>query len=314
MIVPGRPHLWRQSRDGSTSEAEIERILNQYVCPAWKGREFIGVRRGDVVKLLDTVQDAKTARQADPVLAIVRGLMNWHASRSDDYTSPIARGMRRTDPRTRQRVRILDDDEIRLVWRAAEASGTFGAILRIALMTAQRRAKIAALRWDDVTVDGVWNVPAELREKGNGGALVLPEKALTIIRAQNRIGDNPYVFAGRGDGHFNGYSPCKRAFDRRVMGIIREAAVKGGDDPETVGPLPRWTLHDLRRTARSLMARAGVRPDVAERVMRHAIMGVEGVYDRHSYCDEKGDALRRLAALIDTILHPPAENVVTLRG
>jgi integrase len=75
--------------------------------------------------------------------------------------------------------------------------------------------------------------------------------------------------------------------------------------------MPRWTLHDLRRTARSLMARAGVRPDVAERVMGHVIVGVEGVYDRHSYRDEKADALQRLAALIDSIVHP-RDNVVTM--
>ena len=69
--------------------------------------------------------------------------------------------------------------------------------------------------------------------------------------------------------------------------------------------LPNWTLHDLRRTAKTLMARAGVRPDISERVLGHVIAGVEGIYDRHSYADEKRDALEKLAALIDLILHPP---------
>ena len=70
--------------------------------------------------------------------------------------------------------------------------------------------------------------------------------------------------------------------------------------------MPPWVIHDLRRTARSLMSKASVRADIAERVLGHAIPGVEGVYDRHGYRDEKADALRRLAALVDTILHPPA--------
>ena len=222
--------------------------------------------------------------------------MNWHESRSDEYTSPIARGMRRTDPKARKRSRILDDDEIRTVWAVAEGNGSFGAIIRLALLTAQRREKLAALKWADVSVDGVWNIATEAREKGNGGALVLPEAALAIIQGQKRIGDNPYVFAGRGHGHFVGFSPCKRAFD------------------EKVGNLPRWTLHDLRRTARSLMARAGVRPDVGERVLGHVLTGVEGIYDRHSYRDEKADALRRLAGLIEMILNPPAENVTELHA
>jgi integrase len=300
--------------NGLRSQAEIERILNKYIYPAWRDREFAGIRRGDVTKLLDTVQDANGPRQADYVLAIVRGLMNWHASRSDDYISPIARGMRRTDPKSRKRARILDDDEIRTVWKLAEGNGTFGAILRLAVLTAQRREKVATLKWDDVTVDGVWNIPAGDREKGSGGALVLPEAALDIIRAQDRIGENPHVFAGRGLGHFKGFSPCKRTFDDKVTTALRAAAQERGDDPEAVEPLPRWTLHDLRRTARSLMARAGVRPDVAERVMGHAIEGVEGVYDRHSYRAEKADALNKLAGLIALILDPPAENVLPLHA
>ena len=282
--------------NGLRSQAEIERILEKYIYPAWRDREFVGIRRGDVTRLLDLVQDANGPRQADYVLAIVRGLMNWYASRSDDYVSPIARGMRRTDPKSRKRARILNDDEIRVVWKVAEGNGTFGAILRLALLTAQRRGKIATMKWEDVTLDGTWNIPAEDREKGSGGSLVLPEVTLAIIREQKRIGDNPYVFTGRGDGHFKGFSPCKRAFD------------------EKVGALPRWALHDLRRTARSLMARAGTRPDIAERVMGHAIQGVEGVYDRHSYRDEKADALKRLAGLIEKILNPPSENVVSMTG
>jgi integrase len=102
------------------------------------------------------------------------------------------------------------------------------------------------------------------------------------------------VFAGRADTHFSGYSKAKRAFDARLPN------------------LPQWQLHDCRRTARSLMARAGVRPDIAERVMGHAIAGVEGVYDRHSYAAEKADALARLAALIDGIVNP-RENITPMK-
>ena len=290
-------YLTRHVRaNGLRSEDQIERILQNQVYPMWKDRALEDIRRGDVARLLDTVQDASGPSAADHVLAVVRGVMNWHESRSDDYTSPIARNMRRTDAKARKRARILDDDELRTVWAVAEGNGTFGAIVRLLLLTAQRREKVAAMKFADVTIDGVWNIPTEDREKGNGGALMLPEAALAIIQGQKRIGDNPYVFAGRGAGHFNGFSPCKRAFD------------------EKVGNLPRWTLHDLRRTARSLISRAGVRPDIAERVMGHAITGVEGVYDRHSYRDEKADALKRLAGLLDTILNPPGENVVALRS
>ena len=153
------------------------------------------------------------------------------------------------------------------------------------------------MRWADVTIDGAWDIPHEDREKGNGGALVLPEIALDIIRARPRI--NPYVFAGR-DGPFTSFVPGKRALDAKVAESLGE-------------PLPPWTIHDLRRTARSLMARAGVPRDIAERVLGHTLKGVEGVYDRHSYRAEKAAALAKLAGLIALILDPPGENVVPMR-
>jgi integrase len=269
---------------------EIERCLNKYFA-AWESRDFTGIRRGDVTKLLDQIQDKHGARQADCVLTIVRSIANWYTRRNDNYASPIVPGMGRSDKKRQKRARILDDAEIRTVWRNAE--GTFGDLVKIALLTAQRREKIATMRWEDVSIDGEWRIPSGDREKGTGGVMVLPEMALEIIRAQPRYDSNPYVFAGRGGAHFNAFSQGKRELDAKAK----------------VKP---WVVHDLRRTARSLMSRAGVRPDVAERVLGHSIPGVAGIYDRHSYRDEKADALKRLAGLIEKILNPPKGNVVPL--
>jgi integrase len=295
---------------GLRSEAEVTRLLNAHVLPVWKDRLFHTIRRSDVTALLDEVEDDHGPRQADYVLAIVRGIMNWYAVRHDDYQPPIARGMRRTDPKSRKRARVLDDEEIRAVWALAERNGPFGAIIRLALLTAQRREKIGAMKWDDISADGVWLVPSEARQKGVGGALRLPELARKVIAEQHRIGENPYVFPGRGNGHFQGWSPCKRRFDEKLLAALRTEVADQGGDPEKVKFDP-WVIHDLRRTARSLMARAGVRPDIAERVMGHVIPGVEGVYDRHTYGDEKAAALNQLASLIETITnsHPPERYV-----
>jgi integrase len=281
---------------GLRSEAEVTRLLNAHILPAWKDREFLSIGRRDVAALLDGVEDDHGARQADYVLAIVRGICNWFATRADDYMPPIVKGMRRTSAKERARERILSDDELRGVWKAAESNGAFGAMVRLALLTAQRREKISAMRWDDVSVDGAWAVPAEDREKGTPGKLVLPSTALAIVKKQNRVGDNPFVFAGRGDGHANGFSKGKRLLDEKLP-------------PD----MPHWQFHDLRRTARSLMSRAGVRPDIAERVLGHVQQGVEGVYDHFEYTAEKADALKRLAALIGTVVNPPAGKVVPLR-
>jgi integrase len=288
---------WRQRHveaNGLRSAREINRLLNLHVLPAWKAREFTAIRRTDVAALLDQVEDRNGARQADYVLNITRSLMNWYATRHDDYVPPIVRGMQRQ--KTAARARVLDDDELRAIWQAAEKkAGPFAGILRLCLLTAQRSRKVAAMTWSDLDLaTGTWTVPREPREKDTGGALALPAMALAIIDKQPRFASSPYVFPARGVGPFRGFSSSKAAFDKKLP-------------KETRG----WTVHDLRRTARSLLPRAGVLSEHAERVLGHAIRGVEGIYDRHQYFEEKRDALRRLAALVELIVHPaPATGTV----
>ena len=102
-------------------------------------------------------------------LRITRGVANWYASRSDSYVSPFTRGMRRTSPQARARARILTDDEIGILWKAAEANGTFGAFLLIALLSVQRKDKVVTMKWSDISLDGVWTIPAERSREGHGG-------------------------------------------------------------------------------------------------------------------------------------------------
>jgi integrase len=219
--------------------------------------------------------------------------MGWHQSRDENYTSPIVKGMRRNKPVAR--ARILADDEIRSLWKACSNSDeTFGALLKVALLTAQRRDKVATMMWNDFK-DGEWTIRVERREKGTAGKLKLPAMALEIVEKQPRIAGNPYVFPGRGKIAFNSFSQRKAELDEKLSDM----------DP--------WVIHDLRRTARSLLSRAGVRPDISERVLGHAIAGVEGVYDRHSYDAEKADALKRLAGLVGRIVNPPKDRVVQLQ-
>ena len=278
---------------GLRSETELTRLLKAHVYPRWRDRDILDIKRSHVAALLDHVEDKHSARQADAVLAIVRGIFNWFATRHDDFIPPIVKGMRRTNAKERARARILDDDELRAIWKTAEGNGAFGAFIRLALLTAQRREKIVSMKWIDID-NGTWIIATEKREKGNAGALVLPDMARDIIEAQPHLGDNPYVFAGRGDGHMSGYSKAKKLFDAKLPDI----------EP--------WVIHDLRRTARSLLSRAGVSSEHAERVMGHVAQGVEAVYDRHQYRDEKRDALKKLSALIQTILHPRRGNVTPI--
>jgi integrase len=276
------------------------------VLPVLGEREFTSIRRSDVATLMDEIEDDHGARQADLVLGIVRSIMNWYATRDDDYRPPLVKGMRRIAPKDLERSRVLDDRELAAVWKVAEDNGTFGALILLLLLSGQRLRKVMAMRWQDITVDGVWTIQTEkdkkgkTREKSNAEELLLPEMALQIIRAQPRLGDNPYVLAGRGNSHTNNLSDGKKAFDKKLAEVLPN--------------VERWVLHDLRRTARSLMSRADVRREHAERVLGHAIGGVEGTYDHHKYTAEKADALRKLAALIDSIVHPRPATVLPMKG
>jgi integrase len=276
------------------TRAEIERCLAKYVFSTWGKRTFTDIRRRDIAALLDTIEDEHGARQADLVLGHVRSIANWYAARNDDYLSPFTRAMQRVEKRARSR--ILSDPELRAVWKEAERSGQFGALIRMLLLTAQRKGAVLGMRWDNVSKDGVWEIRTAEREKGNAGMLQLPEPARAIVVAQPRFASNPYVFAAsRGNGPMDGSaSRAKKAFDKRC-------GVSG------------WTLHDLRRSSRSLMSRAGVRPDIAEKTLGHIAGGVEAIYDRHHFLEEKSEALAKVAALIGAIVNPPkGGNVVTM--
>jgi integrase len=276
------------------SKREIERQLKKYVYPKWGDKPFVSIRRGAVTELLDELVDNNGAVQADRVLATLAKLFNWYRQYDEMYVSPIIPEMKRAGSHVgRARKRILTDDEIRTLWAACGDVGTFGAFVRVALLTGQRRAKVATMRWDDIA-DGIWTIPVEAREKVNAGELKLPKLALGVIEAQPRVESNLYVFAGRGKKAFNSFSD-------------------GKEDLHAKAPIAPWRIHDLRRTARSLMARAGVRSDIAERALGHVIPGVEGVYDRHAYLDEKGEALQAVSGLVARILKGEGENVVQLK-
>jgi hypothetical protein len=128
---------------GLLSGRAIRANLQNHVLPACAGREFESIRRGDVAALLDTVEDNSGQVAADRVLAVISTICKWYAGRHENYQIPLVPGMRRADARARARDRVLGDDEIRLIWSKAE--GTFGDLVRLLLLTAQRRDKVASV-------------------------------------------------------------------------------------------------------------------------------------------------------------------------
>ena len=150
-----------------------------------------------MARLLDSIEE-RAPSQADHVLALVSKLCNWYMAREESYTTPIVRGMRRTKASERARDRVLSDHELRLFWQATGEVTIYGAFLRTALLTAQRRTKVLEMRWQDIDDFGLWSLPSEAREKSNAQTLRLSRLALRIIDKQPRRDDSDLVFAGRG--------------------------------------------------------------------------------------------------------------------
>jgi integrase len=220
--------------------------------------------------------------------------------------------MARTNPTKRARDRVLNDAEIRALWATAPDEDIFGAIVKTLLLTAQRRDEVASMARSEMDDAGVWTIPAERYKTGKPNIVPLSKRALAIVREQDQIDGCDLVFSTNGKTPFSGFGKCKDRLDAAMLTVMRDMAAEQGEDPDKMTLAP-WRLHDLRRTAKTLMSRAGVRPDVSERVLGHVIAGVEGVYDRYAYIEEKRIALETLAAEINRIINPPADNVVVLR-
>ena len=288
--------------------AEYESAFKRLVKPRIGKLGIYDVRRSHLTKMLDEIEDVNGPVAADRTLAYVRKAFNWYATRDDQFNLPVVRGMARIKAKERARTRVLSDDEIRTIWPELANAGTFGALITTLLLTAQRRDEVAQMSHKEIGSDGIWTIPAERYKTKCANFVPLSKAALAVIAAQPTIDGSDYVFSSRAKTPFSGFSKSKAALDGAVLAAMQKRAKKGAK----VESIPNWTLHDLRRTAKTLMARAGVRPDISERVLGHVIAGVEGTYDRHSYADEKRDALEKLAKMVERILNPPPANVMML--
>jgi integrase len=287
-------------REGSRLRSIHQRVLvlKRLIYPAIGDKQIDKIKRKDVIKLLDEVEDKCAPSTADLVLMVVRRIMNWHAARDEDYASPIVRGMSRSNPGERARKRILSDEEVRAVWRTAEAIQEppglqmFGKLLQYLLLTGARRNEGARMgRQERVGAD--WIIPSARVKAKREFLLPLSRTAIGLLDALRVIGDGKTgpIFTTDGERPLAAFSQFKKAFDALCA-------------------LEHWTIHDLRRTARSLMSRAGVPADHAERAIGHVIGGIRGIYDRYEFYNEKKQAFEALEGLLERILNPPEGEVV----
>jgi integrase len=284
-------------RDGAKlrSRDQQQATLARHVYPTFGNRPIHSIMRREIIRLLDGVEDRAGPRAADLTLAYVGKIMNWHAIRDEAFRSPIIKGMRRQRAGERARSRILSDTELVAVWTAAAAPGPFPALVRFLLLTAARRSEASHLEWSEIQNNGDWLLPSARNKAKQDLLRPLSAAAKQLLNEQltKQIEGCKFVFSSDGVHPYGAYSDGKKQFDI-ACGVTD------------------WRLHDLRRTARSLLSRAGINSDYAERCLGHVIGGVRGVYDRHEYYAEKKQAYEALAAQIARIVDP-TDNVVELR-
>jgi hypothetical protein len=272
------------------SSKNRRRLLERLVLPALGDMPIGQIRRSDLIRLFDKIEEQNGLAASQNALAVLRRIFGWHAVRDDNFRSPIVHGMTRRQAQEHARTRILTDDELRAVWQAAEAdTGLFGPLIQFLLLTSARLREASNMAWAELQ-GADWTLP-EARNKAKL-PLVRPLSAAAqeVLLKLPRHGE--FVFSSDGRRPIGGHEWRKKRFDAAC-------GVTG------------WVLHDLRRSARSLMSRAGVNSDHAERCLGHVIGGVRAVYDRHEFHREKQLAFEALAAQIDRIINP-RDNVTAL--
>ena len=268
--------------------------------PRWGDRDIKSIARRDVTELLDSVMDegskvkdedgsaerCRVARSPPTgTLAAIRALFNSALRRGIIDATPVAL-VERPGEETR-RERTLSADEILAVWNAGWQLGyPFGRFFQLALILGQRREEVARMRWADLDLEAAnWTLPAEATKAGRSHVVPLAPLAIDILRAMPRKAD-----ASGKARQLLGVHHVRRCANQRLQqGEARiDQVIAEVRDGEALAP---WTIHDLRRTAATEMARLGVSRFIISKVLNHADRTVTAIYDRHAYLHEKRHAL-----------------------
>ena len=230
----------------------------------------------------DLLEDIQAPAASNQALKYLKRLFSWAVSEDYLKASPL-NGLERPHP-DRSRDRILNDNELRRVWEAADTVGyAFGDFVKLAILTGQRPGEVSGMRREELH-GGTWILPAERVKNKKSHSVPLSRQAMAIIEAAPQISPH-YVFS-YDTKPLRGFHHAKRALDKA-------SGVSG------------WTLHDLRRTCASGLARLGVSIAVIEQILNHrggSLAGVTGVYIRHQFEKEKREALEKWADRVEEII------------
>jgi integrase len=281
---------------------ESQRLLRQFP-EAWKGQPLAEIGKADIHRELDAIVARGAPVGANRTFAQLRKMCRWAVSRGILERSPCE-GI---DPPSaeKSRDRVLDDDELKLVWRAANSLGLpFGPITKLLILTGARRSEVGGMEWGELDLEArAWTIPGARTKNHRKHIVPLSPQALDVIRELPRFSRTRFV-SSSGDTAPSGFSRAKTRLDKLI------AKLNGGE------PIAPWVLHDIRRSVASGLAALGVNLPVIERCLNHvsgSFAGIVGVYQRHNFADEMRAAIEQWGRHVEELARDEeAGNVVAL--
>jgi integrase len=261
--------------------AEAQRLLQQNVVAHWGRQPIASITRKQLRDMLEQLVANDTPMLANRVHSTARKLFSWAVEQEIIEVSPFA-GLK-APAEEKSRDRILTDQELRAVWQAAGQMGTYGVLVRLLVLTGQRRGEIAGLTWSEIDLDKrLIRLPRERVKNDRAHEIPLSPQAVALIEGLPRSTSDHYVFSLP----IGGFGKLKEQLDK-LCGVTD------------------WVLHDLRRSVASGMAKLGVGLPVIEKVLNHisgSFAGVVGIYQRHDFAGEKRKALELWGAHVAAIV------------
>jgi integrase len=269
-----------QNRSGG----EISRLLRREVGKPWAGRSIHEISKRDVVEVIAGIEQRGAPVAANKTLKSIKTFLRWCVGRAVLDQSP-AEGVP-LPAKEVARDRVLDDNELaQVILGAREIGGPYDRIVELLALTGQRREEVARLQREELDLGRrVWTIPTSRTKNAKAHVVHLSEQSMAVLKRAGQRG--PYVFSLLGTKPFQEFSRAKRRLDQ-LSGVTG------------------WRLHDLRRTCVSGMARLGIAPHVADKILNHqagTISGVAAVYQRHEFLLERREALERWGAHVAHIL------------
>ena len=273
-----------------------EAYVRRELIPALGARPVAEIRRREIITLIEGIEARSGQATALVALSILRKILNWALSRDlPGLESNPASAIRVADVfgAAKARDRLLTDVELGAIWPAIDVVGPpFATVYKLLLLTGVRLREIAEAKWEELDLDAATlTVPTERSKTGEALLIPLPPAAVDLFRAVPRF-NGPYIFTTTA-----GRAPVQ-TFSRAKSRLDAAIAAQGAT-------IPVFVVHDFRRCVRSGLGRLGVPAVVAELCLGHKQKGIVEVYDRHSYFDEKRDALRKWEAHLLSVVTPP---------